>query len=80
MAYAGRYMYAACVIMQRRQSGLKSGVKSWIRVNKISNFPDKFVKNFNFFRQFKNIDFPCKKLLIAQSADRWSHPGRSSTG
>ena len=40
--------------VQRR---LKSG-GSWIRVNKTSIFPGKFVKNFNFSGKFvKNFDF-----------------------
>src|SRR6218665_3915068 len=38
-------------LLQRRLSGLKSR-GSWIRVNKISIFPVKFQRNFDFFRQF----------------------------
>src|SRR6218665_62547 len=67
--------------LQWRQSGLKSG-GSWIRVKKISIFPGKFPKIFDFFRQFltnipffpgelsKNFDFfraISQKILIFQA-------------
>src|SRR6218665_490069 len=47
---------------QRRQSGLNWG--SWIRVNKISIFPDKFPRNFAFFQAIsrKISIFPVKFL------------------
>ena len=42
------------VCVQRRQSGLKSW-GSWIRVNKISIFPGKFLRNFDLFQAISKI-------------------------
>jgi len=51
-------------VTQRRQSGLKSGGGSWIRVTKISIFQGKFSRNFDFFQAIlqKILIFPGKFL------------------
>src|SRR6218665_196694 len=67
--------------LQRRQSGLKSGV-SWIRVKKISISIGKFMINFNFFRQFYKIissfagKFP--KILIFSGNKKIDFPSKKS--